>query len=104
MRLSQFPEFLSRLSQAIALAATLALTGAVHAQHDRATSLERQIYSCFGQGEYAKARELIEAHLKYSPNDADMLYNLACAHCRLEDYDASAAALLKAFKAGFSDF
>lgn len=66
-------------------------------------SLERRILACFDRGDYAAAAALIEEHLKTSPSDPEMLYNLACARCRLKDNDAAAAALLRAFKAGFRD-
>jgi len=69
----------------------------------RSTAIERQIIECFDRSDYDKAVELINAYLKYSPNDAGMLYNLACAHCRLKDNDSAASALLRAFKAGFRD-
>lgn len=66
-------------------------------------TLERQVYECFVRQDYAKVVTLINAHLKTAPGDADMLYNLACAYCLLDDDDRSATALLRAFKAGFSD-
>jgi tetratricopeptide (TPR) repeat protein len=69
----------------------------------RTTSIERQVYECFDRGEYTRAVELIQDYLKYSPNDAGMIYNLACAHSRLSDFDAAASDLLRAFKAGFRD-
>lgn len=83
---------------------SLIATTALGQPQRSAPSLERQIYVCFDRGEYAKAAELITAYLEHAPNDLDMLYNLACAQCRMEDFDASAATLLKAFKAGFRDF
>ena len=68
-----------------------------------ARSIERRVYECFVSGDYEQAVALIKKHLETSPNDAGMLYNLACAYCLLHDYDNSASSLLKAFKAGFSD-
>jgi hypothetical protein len=67
-------------------------------------ALERQVYEAFVRGEYQQAVALIRQHLQGSPNDHDMLYNLACAHSMLRQYDDAASALLKAFRAGFGDF
>ena len=67
-------------------------------------ALENQIYDAFVRGEYEQAVALIKQHLKGSPNDYDMLYNLACAYSLLKQYDNAATSLLAAFKAGFSDF
>ena len=69
----------------------------------RGKSIERRVYECFVSGDYQQAVALIRTHLETSPNDAGMLYNLACAYCMLHDYDNSASSLLKAFKAGFDD-
>jgi len=66
-------------------------------------SIDRQIIQCFDRGDYAHAVALIRAYLEHAPNNPDMLYNLACGECRLGDFDASASALLRAFKAGFRD-
>lgn len=66
-------------------------------------SIQRQITQCFDRGDYSRAAELIETYLQHAPNNPDMLYNLACAKCRLGDDDAAASALLRAFKAGFRD-
>ncbi|MCZ6612509.1 MAG: PDZ domain-containing protein [Planctomycetota bacterium] len=66
-------------------------------------SLERQIFRSFDQADYARAAELIELHLKESPNDAVMLYNAACAYSLLGDRDRAASFLLRAVKAGMND-
>lgn len=57
----------------------------------------------FDRGEYSTAAEIIEKYLEQAPNDPLMLYNLACAHARLGDADAAAAALHRAFKSGFDN-
>lgn len=71
-------------------------------EHARAV-LAQQIYTCFNQKQHAKALELIRTYLEKHPADADMIYNLACAHCVLGDFDSAAQALHRAFKAGFRD-
>lgn len=71
---------------------------------DSSVSLERRIYACFDRKQYRQAIELINRHLADNPDDANMLYNLACAHCLLGDFDASVEALHRALKAGFNDF
>jgi hypothetical protein len=63
----------------------------------------REIFRAFDQQEYSRAVWLIESYLKRNPGDPQMLYNLACAHCQLGDHDQAAAALLRAFRAGFRD-
>jgi tetratricopeptide (TPR) repeat protein len=86
------------------VAVLLALAGAPAARGSAdSIPLERRIYLSFDEGRYLQAVELIEKFLEHAPNDHEMLYNLACAHCLLGDYDASASALHKAFKAGFRD-
>ncbi len=95
------------------MAAALGLSVAVQAQigdeaDDRATgkpiALENQVYDAFVRGEYEEAVALIKQHLKGSPNDYDMLYNLACAYSLMKQYDDAATSLLRAFNAGFNDF
>ena len=67
-------------------------------------SLERQIFRSFDRADYARAAELIELHLRESPNDAVMLYNAACAYSLLGERDRAASFLLGAVKAGMNDF
>lgn len=67
-------------------------------------SRERQIHKAFDEGAYARAARLIDEHLEDSPNDAVMLYNGACAQCRLDNHDDAANYLYRAMKAGFRDF
>jgi hypothetical protein len=74
------------------------------ARRDTSKPFERQIYACFDRGEYQKAIDLIEQHLKTAPSDHQMLYNGACAHCLLNKPDDAASWLLRAVKAGFTDF
>src|SRR5688572_7695856 len=62
------------------------------------------IYESFGRGDYQRAAGLIEDHLKLKPNDGAMLYNAACAHCRLGKPASAAAYLTQAVKAGFHNF
>lgn len=96
---------LRRLARLTALALCIGLTlwsSDVTAQARRST-VEQQILQAFDDGNYQRAVLLIEEHLKQRPNDATMLYNLACAHCLLKDMDASAAALHRAFRSGFRD-
>ncbi|UCD76393.1 MAG: PDZ domain-containing protein [Phycisphaerales bacterium] len=71
---------------------------------DDASSLSRAVFRCFADGDYARAAELIETHLEDAPNDAVMLYNLACARSRMGQVDDAASALLRALRAGFDDF
>ena len=70
---------------------------------DDAATLRQAVFQCFQDGDYARAAELIEDHLKSAPNDPAMLYNLACARSRLGQLDDAASALLKALQAGFDD-
>ena len=79
------------------------VVGLANGQAARRSSFERQVYRCFDAQDYERAAALIEEHLKQSPSDASMLYNLACARNQLGDVDAAASALLRAFKAGFDD-
>lgn len=87
----------------LAAAFFILLPNVVEAQSKSRTSLDRQVQRCFDNADYAAAVTLIEEHLKHAPNDVTMLYNLACAHSRLNDADAAAAALLRAFKNGFDN-
>jgi len=94
-----------RRTIAIVLLFLLALIGpSTSAQQPvRSDTVEQQMIEAFDKGDYARATAVIEKHLAEHPGDATMLYNLACARCMMEDYDASAQALLRAFKAGFKD-
>jgi PDZ domain len=66
-------------------------------------SLERRIYQSFLDGDYPTAIQLIEEHLRYTPHDAVMLYNGACACSRLGERDRAAEYLRKAVAAGLVD-
>jgi len=72
-------------------------------ESDGSGDIESRMIEAFDRGNYARAATLIETHVAEHPRDAYMLYNLACARCMMEEYDASAEALLRAFKAGFKD-
>lgn len=63
----------------------------------------QRIFECFQEADYEAAIGLIEAYLQESPNDSQMIYNLACALCQTGRTDQAASALLQAVKAGFSD-
>jgi hypothetical protein len=65
---------------------------------------ERAVISAFESGKYELALELIETFLVESPDNIEMLYNAACAKCKLNDRDGAAEYLLRAVKAGFRDF
>jgi hypothetical protein len=67
-------------------------------------SLEQDIFASFEKGDYDQALALIERHLEQWPNDAGMIYNGACATCLLKNADECAAMLLRAVKAGFTEF
>src|SRR5687768_2253321 len=89
-------------ASALALSSLLFTAAPAQAQNSARQSADtREIFRAFDQQEYSRAIRLIEGYLKRNPGDAQMLYNLACAHCLLGDHDASAAALLRAFRAGF---
>jgi hypothetical protein len=91
-------------ASALALSSLLFTAAPAQAQNSARQSADtREIFRAFDQQEYSRAIRLIEGYLKRNPGDAQMLYNLACAHCLLGDHDASAAALLRAFRAGFRD-
>ncbi len=94
------------ISCGVATAQSLSPSGERDAarQQSPGQTLERRIYESFVTGDYAQAVTLIRLHLETSPNDADMLYNLACAYCLMEDFDHAASSLLRAFRAGFTDF
>jgi hypothetical protein len=112
--MSTFSWLPSRLVLSATLLAALALCLPAAAQRSvdgdegvapaKPVALDNQIYDAFVNGEYQHAVALIKQHLKGSPNDYDMMYNLACAYSLLKQYDNAATALLSAFKAGFSDF
>jgi tetratricopeptide (TPR) repeat protein len=76
------------------------------AQRDRSWPREQQraIYRAFDRGDYERAASLIESYLEHRPNDAGMLYNLACAYAQLDRKDDAASALLKSVRAGYRDF
>src|SRR5688572_20114890 len=102
--------YFCRSSRRIAAASVLAFSSllipsapAPGQNNSRQSADTREIFRAFDQQEYSRAIRLIEGYLKRNPGDAQMLYNLACAHSLLGDPDASAAALLRAFRAGFRD-
>ncbi len=94
-----------RTALAILLAAVCSAWGfsAAAQSIDRAT-VQQQAEESFNQRDFTKAAAIIESYLTHAPNDASMLYNLACARCRLNQMDAAADALHRAFRAGFDDF
>ena len=48
-----------------------------------------EIFPLFERGEFAEARELLQAALAKSPESGGLLYNLACAESRLGETDAA---------------
>ncbi len=66
-------------------------------------ALEQKIYQSVLAGDYAGAAELVEQFLRYSPNDAVMLYNAACIYCRLGRTEQCASSLRRAIDAGLTD-
>jgi hypothetical protein len=91
---------MSRLVRVIAI---LALAAALTAPAAASTSLQRRIRDSFMDGDYARAAALIEAHLVAHPGDKAMLFNAACANCRLGRIDEAASYLRRAVDAGFDD-
>jgi hypothetical protein len=85
------------------LALLLGLTAAA-ARGVPPAELEGRIASAFEDGAYRRAADLIESYLAGEPDDVTMLYNAACAYCRLGSLERSAEYLLRAVKAGFVDF
>jgi len=68
------------------------------------TQLTNQIFDQIAKGNHAAASKLIQQHLEKFPDDQIMLYNAACAACRLNEPEEGSKYLIKAIKAGFSDF
>jgi hypothetical protein len=62
------------------------------------------IFSAFADGNHARAAALIDDWVELRPNDASMLYNLACARAQLRELDAATSALYRAVQAGYDDF
>lgn len=96
-----------RLRRLVAMAAMLTLAGiappAAGQSASHPSTLRRQIYRAFDVGSWEDAVELIELYLEKVPNDSAMLYNAACAHCRLNNLDTAASYLYRAMKAGYRD-
>jgi hypothetical protein len=65
----------------------------------RATIIER-----LEAGDYADAAPLLDAYLADAPDDAIMIYNAACVHCRAGATERAETLLLDSVKAGFRDF
>ncbi|MDY7108863.1 MAG: PDZ domain-containing protein [Planctomycetota bacterium] len=86
------------------LLAALSTAPATAAQPPRQLQSERAVFRAFDAGDYQRAANLLEEHLKRWPDDPDMIYNLACAYCRLGEAEKAGEALLRAVRAGFRDF
>jgi hypothetical protein len=65
---------------------------------------EERVAELFSSRDYAGAAVYIDEQLSRRPDDAHMIYNLACARARLGEHDAAADLLMRAIKAGFNDF
>ena len=48
-----------------------------------------EIFPLFERGEFAEAKQLLEAALATNPGAGGLLYNLACAESRLGETDAA---------------
>jgi hypothetical protein len=89
---------------AAVLAALLLAAGPAFAQSaSHPATLRREILRAFQVEAWAEAVDLIELYLEKSPNDAGMLYNGACALCRLDRLDEAATYLYRAMRAGYRD-
>jgi hypothetical protein len=77
---------------------------AVADETPRRVDSERTVFRAFDAGDYQRAAALLEEHLRHWPDEPDMIYNLACAYCRLGEAEKAGQALLRAVKAGFRDF
>jgi hypothetical protein len=86
------------------MAALLALTGTVRANDQDLTALRGQIMHSFRQDDPRRALDLIGGYLELAPGDGAMIYNAACAHCRLGELERAERHLLDAIKAGFQAF
>ena len=84
-----------------ALLVAVAPAAAQSASHP--ATLRREILRAFQVEAWAEAVDLIELYLEKSPNDAGMLYNGACALCRLDRLDEAASYLYRAMRAGYRD-
>lgn len=65
--------------------------------------LRQKIYAALDARDYDEAIVLLDRYLDEVPNDPFMLYNAACAYCRLEDYEQAVIYLDKAMRAGFQE-
>lgn len=91
--------------RAVAIGLSLVLGAAAGGQGEtEATRLRREIHGSFERQDPARAAELIDRYLERFPRDPVMLYNAACARCRLGELDGGGRFLLAAVKAGFRDF
>ena len=96
-----------RLASAIAVAMMLCawLSPIASAQiRIQFISPEERVAELFDAQDYDGAAAYIEERLASVPDDAAMLYSLACARSRLGDRDVAADLLMRAIKAGFNDF
>ncbi|MCA9296513.1 MAG: PDZ domain-containing protein [Phycisphaerales bacterium] len=66
--------------------------------------VEDQVPRLFSAERYEEAATLLSAYIDAHPNDADMLYNLACAFARLGRTDDAADTMLRAVESGFVAF
>ncbi len=85
----------------MALLVAAVLTAGVRASAPSA--LKQKIYQSVLAGDYPRAAELVQQFLRYSPNDAVMLYNAACIYCRLGQTERGASSLRRAIDAGLTD-
>ncbi|MCZ6836255.1 MAG: PDZ domain-containing protein [Planctomycetota bacterium] len=94
----------NRLSMLMAIIIALFATQPSFAQSaSHPSTLRRQISKAFAVNAWEDAAGMIELYLEKVPNDSNMLYNAACAYCRLTQYDRAASYLYKAMKSGFRD-
>ena len=95
------------MGQWLAIIASICLLvhGAVHGQAvSDPFALEQAIVRALDANDNERAAGLLEEYLQQRPNDAQMLYNLACVHCRLGRSDRATGALYRAVEHGFCNF
>jgi len=66
--------------------------------------LEQAIGRALEDHNDARAARLLTEYLQRRPNDAQMLYNLACVYSRLGEIEQATGALYRAVEAGFRNF
>ncbi|MCP3903482.1 MAG: hypothetical protein GY715_07575 [Planctomycetes bacterium] len=81
------------------------LVGATASPRERTPeSLRGEIFASFRTGDFEQAAQLIDRYLELRPDDGAMIYNAACARCRMGDLPGAEALLMKSLKAGFLNF